>query len=265
MGKLPMNLLNPIPEVVEQENSMKEALTKPDSKTFAKKKSDSPIPPTPLGSSASAEIPKADSDASGGKKKKPRGVSAMSPTSRAAHMKKMREASARSRKAKAEAKKNAKTNESAPTPLGSSASAAPTPRQPTPPPTPMGSSASAVAAAPAPLPATAPIPIPTPVANPIQHRDWSQAQAQYAPIDYERLAEVMEKRSKPKTREVTAEQLNYFERTIRSQERDKTLADIEKEQEKKIQEFMNKRTKRRGMPKVGEATTRYSDAWGGRK
>ena len=211
MGKLPMDLLNPIPEVVAQENNMKEALTKPDSKTFDKAK----VLPAP---STDTEILPPESVVEAPKpKKKPRGVSAMSPEKKAEHMKKMREASARSRKAKADAKKQTST----------------------------------------PPPAVAHTPAPTPPAvhPPAVHTP------QYAPIDYERLAEVMEKRKGKKTREISRDQLNLFEQTIRSQERDRTLDAIEKEQEKKIQDFMNKRTKRKTMPKAGESMKRF-DGWG---
>ena len=245
MGKLPMDLLNPIPEVLEQENHMKEALTKPDSSNFDKAKASSNVLPTPAGDTeilppeSVMEVPatadaRRPQDGASKPKKKPRGVSAMSPEKKAEHMKKMREASARSRKAKADAKKQTPT---------------PAPVVHTPPavvhtPTPMGSSVSA-----APTPAV----VHTPAS--VVHTP------QYAPIDYEKLAEVMEKRKGKKTREISADQLNLFEQTIRSQERDRTLDAIEKEQEKKIQEFMNKRTKRKTMPKAGESMKRF-DGWG---
>ena len=234
MGKLPMDLLNPIPEVLEQENHMKEALTKPDSSNFDKAKASSNVLPTPT---VDTEILPPESVAEAPKpKKKPRGVSAMSPEKKAEHMKKMREASARSRKAKADAKKQTPT---------------PAPVVHTPPavvhtPTPMGSSVSA-----APTPAVVHTPAP------VVHTP------QYAPIDYEKLAEVMEKRKGKKTREISGDQLKFFEQTIRSQERDRTLDAIEKEQEKKIQEFMNKRTKRKTMPKAGESMKRFEE-WGNR-
>ena len=225
MGKLPMDLLNPIPEVVAQENNMKEALTKPDSKTFDKAK----VLPAP---STDTEILPPESVVEAPKpKKKPRGVSAMSPEKKAEHMKKMREASAKSRKAKADAKRQ--TSSTDPLPPVPTAVHTPTPAGP----------------------AHTPAPTPPAVHPPAVHTP------QYAPIDYERLAEVMEKRKGKKTREISRDQLNLFEQTIRSQERDRTLDAIEKEQEKKIQDFMNKRTKRKTMPKAGESMKRF-DGWG---
>lgn len=239
MGKLPMDLLNPIPEVIEQENNMKEALTKPDSSNFDKAKASSNVLPTPavdteiLPPESVAEVPAPKP------KKKPRGVSAMSPEKKAEHMKKMREASARSRKAKADAKKQTSTPPPAvvhtPTPVVHTPAPAPVVHTPTPAPTP------AVVHTPAP----------------------AVHMPQYAPIDYEKLAEVMEKRKGKKTREISGDQLKFFEQTIRSQERDRTLDAIEKEQEKKIQEFMNKRTKRKTMPRAGESMKRFEE-WGNR-
>ena len=245
MGKLPMDLLNPIPEVLEQENHMKEALTKPDSSNFDKAKASSNVLPTPAGDTeilppeSVAEVPatadaRRPQDGASKPKKKPRGVSAMSPEKKAEHMKKMREASARSRKAKADAKKQTSTP-----PPAVVHTPAPVVHTPAP-----------VVHTPAPTPAVVHTPTPVAVHTP-----------QYAPIDYEKLAEVMEKRKGKKTREISADQLNLFEQTIRSQERDRTLDAIEKEQEKKIQEFMNKRTKRKTMPKAGESMKRF-DGWG---
>ena len=168
----------------------------------------------------------------------------MSPEKKAEHMKKMREASARSRKAKADAKKQTST----PPPA---VVHTPAPVVHTPAPTPaVVHTPAPVVHTPAPTPAVVHTPTPVAVHTP-----------QYAPIDYEKLAEVMEKRKGKKTREISADQLNLFEQTIRSQERDRTLDAIEKEQEKKIQEFMNKRTKRKTMPKAGESMKRF-DGWG---
>ena len=112
MGKLPMDIMTPMPEIAEKENSMRQALTTPPTQNFDASKVAKKIPetiseqPTHMGSSVSAEPTPV-------KKKKPRGMSAMSPEKKAAHMEKMRIASANARKKRAEnlAKKKELENE----------------------------------------------------------------------------------------------------------------------------------------------------------
>ena len=241
MGKLPMDIMTPMPEIAEKENSMRQALTTPATQNFDASKVAKKIPET------ISEEPLVEQPV---KKKKPRGMSAMSPEKKAAHMEKMRIASANARKKRADAKKKPTTENDALPPVPTEVKEPVVNIQP---PTP------AMVSQPIPTPAPTPVvsnPIPVPQAKPtpsaVHHRQE---------IDYNKLAETMERRkAEGNRRVVTKEEINFFEQTVRANERKKTLADLEKEQEKAIKDFMSKRTRTRTMPKA-EKSYAIWDNW----
>ena len=254
-----MDIMTPMPEILEKENSMRQALITPATQNFdaskVAKKNLETIREERIETVAEPQTPTMV------KKKKPRGMSAMSPEKKAAHMEKMRIASANARKKRAEAKKNPPKQNDTPVP----SLADPEPVQTSSPiPTPMGSSTSTV---PTPHRAVAVAEQPT-IATPSPYREQPppQPRAVRPPvlqqeIDYNKLAETMERRkAEGNRRVVTKEEINFFEQTVRASERKKTLADLEKEQEKAIKDFMSKRTKSRTMPKA-EKSYAIWDNW----
>lgn len=240
-----MDIMTPMPEIVEKENSMRQALTTPPTQNFDASKVAKKMP-----SASASEEPIVEQAV---KKKKPRGMSAMSPEKKAAHMEKMRIASANARKKRADAK-NQPTTENDPLPpvpreaIPEVKEPTPTPSAvPQPTPTPVVST-----------PASAPAPTPSASASAVHHRqhpaDARLGTDMRQEIDYNRLAETMERRkAEGNRRVVTKEEINFFEQTVRANERKKTLADLEKEQEKAIQDFMTKRTRKRTMPKADKS------------
>ena len=52
---------------------------------------------------------------------------------------------------------------------------------------------------------------------------------------------------------MTESEINFFEQKVRNDERKKTLKQLEDEQEKQIQDFMAKRTKKRAMPRAAQS------------
>lgn len=229
-----MDIMTPMPEIVEKENSMRQALTTPPTQNFDASKVAKKMP-----SASASEEPIVEQAV---KKKKPRGMSAMSPEKKAAHMEKMRIASANARKKRADAK-NQPTTALALDPLPPvPREAIPEVKEPTPTPSavPQPTPTPVVS-----TPASAPAPTPSASASAVHHRQE---------IDYNRLAETMERRkAEGNRRVVTKEEINFFEQTVRANERKKTLADLEKEQEKAIQDFMTKRTRKRTMPKADKS------------
>lgn len=247
-----MDIMTPMPEIAEKENSMREALTTPPTQNFDASKVAKKIPETISEQPEPTPV----------KKKKPRGMSAMSPEKKAAHMEKMRIASANARKKRADAKNKPTTENDALPPVPTEVKESvvniqpPTPAMVSQPiPTPLRSSASATAT---PTPVVSnPIPVPQPKPTPTP----ASAVHRQQEIDYNKLAETMERRkAQGNRRVVTKEEINFFEQTVRANERKKTLADLEKEQEKAIQDFMSKRTRTRTMPKA-EKSYAIWDNW----